>query len=134
MKNRTNQLLLALLIITTAIYVLAWLIWEDIIPLPFGKLFHSYLSQDDFVFRFHLVPCFLLQLLLCRAVKRVAVRLIPVFLLVGLVAWFSVGIFTSTGWDGLGWAFLLLLCIAPAAGLVLAWIVYGIGALRKWTS
>lgn len=80
---------------------------------------------------FHVVPCFCLQFLVCRMAKSPWVRLIPVFLLLGLASWFTMGLFTATGWDNLGWGLLLLLCAAPAAGYALAWAVYGAQRLRQ---
>jgi len=45
--------------------------------------------------------------------------------------WFTCKAFTATGWDKLDWLLLLLLCAAPAAGIVLAWAVYGFRRLRR---
>ena len=75
---------------------------------------------------FHSVPCFFLQLLVCRVAGRAVARLIPVFLLLGPAACFAAASFITTGWNSLGWGFLLCLCIAPAVAYALAWAVYGI--------
>ena len=135
MKNRVNQILLAVTIATAVLYAFFLLSWLELIPTPL-------LDPDD-PFRFsqlraclglgfHIVPCFCLQLLVCRTAKKAAARLIPVFLLLGVADLFAVGFFAATGWDTLGWGILLLLCIAPAAGCAAGWAVYGIqwGAKR----
>lgn len=137
MKNRLNQILLTALIITVVLYAFFVLIWLDIIPRPF------YDPADPFRFLplwaflgigFHSVPCFFLQLLVCRMTKKTRARLIPLFLLAGAVVWFTVGFFTNRGLDSLGWGILLLLCIAPAVGYALAWGVYStLRALGKET-
>lgn len=130
LKKRTNQILLALFLLTAALYALFLLIWLEIIPQPFydpDDPFHlsallAYLSLS-----FHAIPCFCLQLLVCRAAKRPCLRLIPVFLLAGTVALSAICFFASVGLDALGWGIVFCLCIAPAAGYVSAWGVYGIG-------
>ena len=129
MKNRTNRILLALCLLTAVLYAFLLLMWVEAIPHPFFDSDNFFLSFQLWAYLgvgFHVVPCFCLQLLVCRAAKRPWVRLIPVFLLLGLAAWFTVGFFDATGWDNLGWGLLLLLCIAPAAGYALAWTVYGL--------
>lgn len=124
MKNRTNQILLVTFLITAALYPFFLLSWLEIIPIsiPLG----GYLGAG-----FHAVPCFCLQLLICRTAKRPLLRLIPVLLLVGIAAAFFVAMANSTGWDGLGWAILLLLCFAPAVGYAAAWVVYGVQRVRQ---
>lgn len=129
MKNRVNQILLAAFFLTAALYVYFLLVWIEGIPRPFYTPADPFRFYELWVYLgvgFHIVPCFLLQLLVCRAAKRPWVRLIPVFLLLVLAAWFTAGFFNATGWDNLGWGLLLLLCIAPAAGYALAWTVYGL--------
>lgn len=123
MKNRTNQLLLVVTLVTAALYAFFLLGWLEIIP---NVDVSGYLGGG-----FHVVPCFCLQLLVCRAAKGPVVRLIPVFLLVGIAGAFIAAMVNSTGWDGLGWALLLLLCFAPAVGYAAAWVVYGIQWVRK---
>ncbi len=129
MKNRVNQILLAAFFLTAALYVYFLLVWIEGIPHPFYNPADPFRFYELWVYLgvgFHIVPCFLLQLLVCRVAKSPWVRLIPVFLLLGLAAWFTVGFFNATGWDNLGWGILLLLCAAPAAGYGLAWAVYGV--------
>lgn len=129
MKNRANQILLAASFLTAALYVYFLLVWIEGIPRPFYDPNDPFRFYELWVYLgvgFHVVPCFCLQLLICRAAKRPAIRLIPVFLLAGLVAVFLCALVNAEGLDGLGWILLLMLCIAPAVGCALAWAVYGI--------
>ena len=135
MKNRVNQILLAAFLISAVLYVLCLLNWLEIIPRPF------YDPDDPFRFSglwaylglgFQVVPCFCLQLLVCRTARRPVMRLIPLFLLVGIMVLVGMAFSTSTGFDALGWGILLCLCIAPGVGYALAWGMYGIWrAFRK---
>lgn len=118
MKNRTNQILLAVLLVTAGLYALLLLSWLEIILADFP------LRQTYLALGFHIVPCFCLQLLLCRMVKGVFLRLIPVFLLAGSALMAALFLSTSSGWDALGWGLLLAMCIAPTVGFVLAWVTY----------
>ena len=129
MKNRTDKILLAVFAVTLPLHIFLVLTYLEIIPivetwtLPYrAQELYAYLA-----FGFFAVPVFCLQLLLCRR-KRRRVAAIPALLIVGAALLFTYGFFTATGWDTLGWGILLLLCIAPAAGCTLAWIVY---VLRK---
>ena len=129
MKSRTDKILLAVFAVTLPLHIFLVLTYLEIIPivetwtLPYrAQELYAYLA-----FGFFAVPVFCLQLLLCRR-KRRRVAAIPALVIVGAALLFTYGFFTATGWDTLGWGILLLLCIAPAAGCVLAWIVY---ALRK---
>lgn len=123
MKNRTDQILLVVTLVTAALYAFFLLGWLEIIP---NVDVSGYLGAG-----FHAVPCFCLQLLVCRAAKRPVVRLIPVFLLVGIAGALIAAMANSTGLDGLGWAILLMLCFAPAVGYAAAWVVYGIQWARQ---
>lgn len=137
MKNRIDQILLAAFFLTAALSAYFLLVWIEGIPRPFYDPDDPFRFYDLWVYLglgFHAVPCFCLQLLLCRAAKNPGVRLIPVLLLLGLVTWFTLGFFNATGWDNLGWGLLLLLCAAPAAGYALAWAVYGVQRLRQHIS
>lgn len=134
MRNRTNQILLAIFLITAAFYTLFLLSWLEIIPRLFYDPDDPFRFYDLRVFLgmwFHAVPCFFLQLLVCRTAKRIILRLIPLFLLIGIVALFIIGFSASVGWDALGWVILLGLCIAPAIGYSLAWGTYGISYAYK---
>lgn len=120
MENRVNQILLVVTVVTAALYAVVLLSWVGLIPVA---------DPDPWMILgcyFHAIPCFFLQLLVCRAVRRPLLRLIPVLLLVGLVAVCVGGLVSAEGLDGLGWILLLFLCAAPAAGYGLAWVVYGV--------
>ena len=134
MKNRGNQILLVTFFLTTALYAYFLLVWVEGIPRPFYDPDDPFRFYELWVYLglgFHIVPCFCLQLLVCRVARRPVLRLIPVFLLLGLSACFTAGLFSASGWDGLGWAVLLCLCAAPAAGYTLAWAVYGVQRLHQ---
>lgn len=129
MKNRVNQILLAVFLITAALYVLFLLNWLEIIPrrdYDTDEYFRFSVIRAQLGTSFHAIPCFCLQLLVCRAAKRTVLRLIPVFLLLGVAALLALSFFTSAGLDALAWIIMLCLCIAPAVGYALAWGVYGI--------
>ena len=75
----------------------------------------------------HAVPFFALQLLLCRrwegGSKFLAIELtVVVFVLLGC---FTIASYSTPGLDALFWTILALGSIAPAAGCVLAWLVWG---------
>lgn len=114
MKNRTNQILLLLFLVSLAIY--------GVIFAPCFSVFSINLSplRQMLVLCFHSVPMFFVQLLLCRLSKRWWWRLIPFLPIieVGLIFLYF------TGWDippVLWW------CVAPTAGCLLAWAVSFLG-------
>lgn len=134
MENRVNRILLVAVIVTAALSAYFLLVWIKGIPHPF------YDPDDPLRFYelwiclgvgFHAVPCFCLQLLVCRVAERLVTRFIPVFLLAGIVTVFFLFLATSTGWDAWGWSILLLLCAAPAVGYASAWAVYGVQRLCR---
>lgn len=134
MKNRTNQILLTVTIITAVLYVFLLLNWLEIVPLPFhdpDDPFRFYALRAWLGLGFHVIPVFCVQLLLCRIGEYPLTRLIPTFLTVGAAVIFGLGLLTSTGWDALGWGILLCLTAAPAVGCVLAWVVYGIQRMNR---
>ncbi len=126
MKNRTDKILLAVFLLSLAAYAFLLLIYLEIIDLglEWGTL------QAWLLLTFHAVPAFCLQLLLCRRTQR-WIAALPALLTAFAAFWFAYGSFTDGGWDGLGCLILLLLCAAPAAGIALAWAVYGFGRLRQ---
>lgn len=123
MKTRIDRILLAALLTSAVLYALVWAAF-------------LFLDTESELLRTlalwsHAVPAFCLQLLLCRNIKRVAPRLLP--LLVALLAsafclWKLAG---AEGWDSLGWLYPLILTLAPLVGVVLGWLVYGIGWLKE---
>lgn len=133
MKNRVNQILLAALLVTAVLYVLFLLEWLEIIPRPFydpDNPFRFSALWANLGFGFHVVPCFCLQLLVCRTVKRPVLRLLPLFLLLGIAALLALSFLTSAGLDALARLIMLCLCVAPAVGYALAWGAYSIGRRR----
>lgn len=69
---------------------------------------------------------FCFQLLACRTAEGWGGRLAP---LLALLAWAGVGLLIAIytpGWDGLLGAIMLYASIAPAIGIVLAWIIHGV--------
>lgn len=76
---------------------------------------------------FHFIPFCLLQLLLCRLVRplwrllvSLAALVVPGFVWLCLV-----------GWAALGWVLWAIWCMAPVAGCLLAWMIWGIAQLIK---
>ncbi len=127
MKNRTDKILLAVFLLSLAAYTFLLLTYQIFI-------FDFDLAWDTvrgwLLLTFHAVPAFCLQLLLCRRTQR-WIAALPGLAVIGVALWSAFAAFTVTGWEGLGWLILLHLCIAPAAGIALAWAVYGIDRLRK---
>lgn len=124
MKNSVNRKLLAGAILSLAAYLaLLWLSGTGILyPLPhWAQALQAYLLLG-----FHAVPFFCLQLLLCRAVRRRWLAALPSVLVMGAAVVCAVRFMTALGWDSLGWAVLLLGCIAPAAGCAAGWVVYAL--------
>ncbi len=124
MKNRTDKILLAVFLLSLAAYA----------PLLLTYSFAFDSGWDTvrawLLLTFHAVPAFCLQLLLCRRTQR-WIAALPGLAVIGVALWSAFAAFTVIGWEGLGWLILLLLCAAPAAGIALAWAVYGIDRLRK---
>ena len=108
MKNRTDKILLAVFLLSLSAY---------------AAMAYTYITYD-------FGPAFCLQLLLCRRI-RCWVAAIPALVIVGAVLLFAYNFFTATGHDTLGWALLMILSIAPAAGCVLAWAAYGCWRLYR---
>ena len=118
MRKPADRMLLALFLLSLALYV-ALIVYGSGTP-----------WKIRLVFTFHAVPAFCLQLLLCRRI-RCWVAAIPALVIVGAVLLFAYNFFTATGHDTLGWALLMILSIAPAAGCVLAWAAYGCWRLYR---
>ena len=129
MKNRTDKILLAVFLLSLSAYAAMAYTY---ITYDFGQFNPSHFEiwfARRFLFwmslGFHAVPAFCLQLLLCWAAA------IPALVIVGAVLLFAYNFFTATGHDTLGWALLMILSIAPAAGCVLAWAAYGCWRLYR---
>lgn len=125
MKDRTDKTLLAVFTVTLPLHIFIVLTYMELIPIV-EKWTWPYWAQEWYAYLalgFFAVPVFCLQLLLCRR-KRRRIAAIPAAVIISAALLFTYGFFTATGWDVLGWGILLLLCIAPAVGCVLAWIVW----------
>lgn len=132
MKDRTDKTLLAVFAVTLPLHIFIVLTYMEIIPIV-EKWTWPYWAQEWYAYLalgFFAVPVFCLQLLLCRR-KRRRIAAIPATVIIIAALLFTYGFFTATGWDVLGWGILLLLCIAPAAGCVLAWAAYGLSRLYQ---
>ena len=127
MKTRADRILVAVLLVTAALYALILLgVLLD--------LFDAGGLPAVLLLCLHAVPVFCLQLLLCRNVKWWLPRALPL-LLEGLAVFVCVlELAGAEGWDGLGWALLLALTFAPAAGIALAWAVYGAQRFCRWVN
>ena len=106
MKNLTDKILLAVFLLSLSAY---------------AAMAYTYITYDFGQFN----PSHL-----CRR-KRRWVAAIPALVIVGAVLLFAYGFFTAIGHDTLGWALLMILSIAPAAGCVLAWAAYGCWRLYR---
>ena len=130
MKDRTNRILLRIFVVSLVVYGLllcayAVFAWAQGLRYPLFSL-HLWLVRN-----FHAVPFFAFQLLLCRrsgaGAKYLAIQL--TVLMLGLLLLSFIGYQTVRGWDILGFTIALSLSIAPVAGCVLAWAVYGVQCL-----
>ncbi len=128
MKNRTDKILLAVFLLSLSVCAFLLLTYLEIID--FDLAYEWYSARAKLAVTLPAVPAFCLQLLLCRMVQR-WIAALPGLAVVWVAFWSAYAAFTSPFWDGLGYAILLLLCAAPAAGIALAWAVYGIDRLRK---
>ena len=119
--GKTDKILLTLFLMSLAAYLVIFLsaFWD--LPLNIPPWHQGLLLY------FHSIPMFFLQLLLCRLAKPHWRLFAPLMLLLvpGLV---FVG---SAGWAVLGWVLFLYWCAAPAAGCILAWVVWGTGKLGR---
>ena len=129
MKTRTDVCLLVVFLVGTLAYTLLlvlFLLFGGTLPdSPMAYVvsqLHLCLVAGG-----HAVPFFALQLLLCRrwegGSKFLAIELtVVVFVLLGC---FTIASYSTPGLDALFWTILALGSIAPAAGCVLAWFVWG---------
>ena len=126
MKDRTNRILLTIFVVSLVVYAL--LLWGFVaFPWNPGLCYPLWNLHFWLVAGGHAVPFFALQLLLCRRAeggsKFLAIGLTVVVAI--LLVCFALSIYTTPGLDALFWTVLALGTIAPAAGCVLAWIVWG---------
>lgn len=128
MKNRTDNILLAVFLLSLALYIAAIPQYLNGLPLDWPDWLFTACAW--LAISFHAIPMFCLQLLLCRKTRR-WVAAAPTLVIVGAVLWFTYGFFTATGWDTLGWSIMMVLSIAPAVGCALGWAVYGLWRLYR---
>ena len=113
MKNHSNKMLSMLFAASLAICIGLFLVRGVAIS---GAV-------EICAFYFPAVPFLFLQLLLCKAAKQKWMKFLPL-LAVAVVAMVSaVGCVTASGWDTLGYLFFLLICIGPALGCVIGFVV-----------
>ncbi len=115
MKIRFDKMLPMLFWGSLLLYVVLVLLWTGILEneLPISLLAKLGVS-------FLAAPFFFLQLILCRKFSRKWVKGFPLFVLMAVILICITEYFCSSGWDSLGWMIILVLCIAPALGCVLA--------------
>lgn len=126
MKDRTNRILLIISVVSLVVYVL--LLWTFVaFPWNQGLCYPLWNLLFWLVASGHAIPFFALQLLLCRRSEGGS-KFLAIGLTVGVAALlgcFTLSSYTTPGLDALFWTILALGTIAPAAGCVLAWIVWG---------
>lgn len=135
MKNRTNAILLAVLLAGLLAYALLMFVC-----VTFGSALSAspatlpvYEALLWLLLGGHAVPVFALQLLLCRRSEGRSKYpvVLPAAVLLFLLGLFAASAVCTPGWDALGWYFLMMYTAAPAAGCVLAWAVYGLARLER---
>lgn len=114
MKNRANQVLFGIFLVSFAIYSVLFAACFSELPIHISPL------HQGFVFYFHMIPMFFLQLLLCRLEKRRWWLLLP-FLPIVMAGILFLG---AAEWDPRAWVIVALWCVAPAVGYGLAWAAY----------
>lgn len=135
MKNRTDTSLLIVFLVGTLAYSILFVLFLHFGgTLPVSPI--AYVISRLHLWSMlggHAVPFFALQLLLCRrsegGSKFLAIQLTVV--VVVLLGCFTIAAYTTPGWDALFWMILAVGSIAPAAGCVLAWVVWKIGRLSR---
>lgn len=73
------------------------------------------------------IPFFCAQMLLCRLTGRWWIRMVPALPVVAVLTVAGVYLIRDSGWDRLGALIMGLVCIAPAVGIALGWLVWWIG-------
>ncbi len=122
MKTKTDRLLLILFLAASLLSSHAVLAWLELLPdfgIPIEVRAYAALISNG-------LPPFLLQLLLCRNVRRGWIKALPLVALGCVALACFLAFATAGGWDSLGWLILLILCIPPAVGIALAFLVHWI--------
>lgn len=134
MKDRTNFVLLLVFWVSALIYGILLVTFIQYGGTATPSPVAAALAQIRFwlVVSGHAVPFFAQQLLLCRlTLGKKFPALLLTLLMVGLLAVCGFAFLSATGWDKLGWGILLIASIAPVAGCLLAWVVYGFAYLDE---
>lgn len=114
MEPRSNRVLLALFLVSFALYAVIFGTAFADLPLHIPP-WHQFL-----LLYFHFFPMLFLELLLCRTVKarwRIIVPLLPL-LLAGL--WFL----STAEWYLMAWILFGIWCVPPLLGCVAGWIIW----------
>lgn len=114
--NKTDRVLLAFTLVTFAAYavILVTAFWDLPLDIP---------PEHQFLLLYaHCIPMFFLELLLCRRAKWAWRLLLPILLLAIPGVWFL----AAAEWYLLAWFMVGWWCVAPAAGCLLAFIVWGV--------
>ena len=115
MKDKRNQILLAVGILSAALCVAAW--------------------NVDLIMAFHVtaIPFFCIQFLLCRvcAQRLRWLRALPVVPVAGLLLLAGFWFVRDSGWDRLAALVFALMAIAPGIGCALGWAVWGVPILHR---
>ncbi len=126
--KKTERLWLYLFVATFAVELVLVALWLELTSLPMTVPV-GLMARLALIFP--VVPFSCLQMFLCRSGKGKWVRCAPL-LVIGAAAFACVAeFFMAGGWDSLGWLIMLLLCIAPAVGCSLGFLVHWIIQNRK---
>ncbi len=117
MQKKVNRILLIAFLISAAINLCFYLMWNGVIPA--GAISDT---AQLCAFSLPAVSCTFLQMLLCRISQKKWVRGIPLILIAIVAAASAIGWFSSSGWDGLAYMILLILCILPALGCIIGFV------------
>lgn len=112
--ERSSRILSALFLVTMAVYVVIFAAAFAELPINIGPLHQCLLLY------FHFIPMFLLELLLCKLARPVWRIFVPMIILaIPVLIFAAVAEFHVIAWILAGsW------CIAPAAGSLLACLVW----------
>ena len=114
--NRTDRVLLVLTLVTFAGYGVIFGAAFRTLPLDIPP------DHQFLLLYAHGIPVFCLELLLCRRARWVWRLLLPAVLLAVPGVWFL----AAAEWYLLAWLLVGWWCVAPLAGCLLAWIVWGV--------
>lgn len=115
-QKPSDKILGILFLLTLIAYLIIFAVCFSELPLNIPPWLQALLLY------FHCIPFCLLQLLLCRLVRPLWRLLVPLALLVipGFI-WLCL-----CDWMALGWLLWAIWCMAPVAGCLLAWLIWGV--------